>query len=635
MRLNAFLRSGIILFACLTGFLQAAVSPHPNLMWERKSDFENHAIEIAGDAAFERIIDRDRIENVARYVPDRGLDPGEYYWKAISDKGIIQSGQFRIDSPDRSIVIPQGSAMQAIREALAFARECKSCIIQFEPGTYHFSPGHLDVVFDVENTSDLIIDGQGSKFVIHDIAGVAKVGFSQHITMRNFTVDYDASIYTAAMVESVSPDGTILLSLLDGCAPPESVERFMDEKKGLFIDPAFPKPAEDIGILVEMKDAWEPLGEGKYRLQAKRPKELQNLQPGMAYVCAPRHGVQGFQFNHSEDITLVDVTTYYLPGIGVATHFVNDLKLIRYNMLRRDDRLLGLQNGGTNIHGARIGPWVEDCRYENPGDDCNHISSTVLAANGQPEPDVVTFAPQQVGAGLSSPDLDIRKGDKLAFFDRKNGQLISEATVVEKKLQQNRETWVRLDQDIPQLHLRKTGKGISKTELEWTQVYDLSRSCGNFVFRGNTFIRGRRIGILAKSGPGLIENNRFIELGAGGVDFWNAPLEGLYAHDVLVQDNHFEGGGRVSRKAGYASAIWSEIFAGKPSHPLHRNIRILNNTIIDYPANGMLLVDVTGLIIRGNKILRSGSIPVKQPLAEPIRVENVVGATIENNDSNY
>ena len=303
-------------------------------------------------------------------------------------------------------------------------------------------------------------------------------------------------------------------------------------------------------------------------------------------------------------------------------------------MLRREDRLLGLQNGGTNIHGARIGPWVEDCRYENPGDDCNHISSTLMVVSEQPEKDVVVFLPQQIGTRSDNPDIDIRIGDKLAFFDRTAGELLKEAIVVETKLQENKRTRVRLDRDIPVLQLKEKGNGISKTSLQWIQVYNLSRSCGNFVFRGNTFIRGRRIGILAKSGPGLIENNRFIELGAGGVDLWNAPVEGLYAHELLIQDNYFEGGGRVSRKAGYASAIWSEIFSGKPSQPLHRNIRIIDNTIVDYPASGMLLVDVTGLVISGNKIIRTEGFTIKDPEAEPIRVENAFDVTIKNNTFN-
>jgi len=68
---------------------------------------------------------------------------------------------------------------------------------------------------------------------------------------------------------------------------------------------------------------------------------------------------------------------------------------------------------------------------------------------------------------------------------------------------------VEFDRDIPKL---KYGSGVgSEQGLEPAQIYNLSRSCGNYVFRNNAFVRGRRIGILAKSGPGLIENNRFKE----------------------------------------------------------------------------------------------------------------------------
>jgi len=600
---------------CASWSTHAAVSPHPNVMWDVEKAFESHRIEIATDEEFQNVVDRDTIENVPRYVPEKPLPPGTYHWRVGAHKG-----SFTVDAPQNEIIIPAGSGMKEIRTALAAAKTNSSTCIRFETGEYHLHPGFEDTVFEIHNTTNLIIDGADAKFVIHDIARLADVKFSKHITFRNFTVDYEGPIYTAAKVESIEPNGTMELSLWPGCVPPETVPRFMEEQRGLFSDPAFPRMAENVPLLVYMKEAWQPLGEDRYRLQAKSPATVKNVRPGMVYVCAPRYKPQGIELYNSEDITFADVTTYYLPGIGVVTSFAEDLKLIRLNMLRRKDRLLGVQNGGTNIHNARIGPWVEGCRFENTGDDNNHISSLIITPVQQPQANTVVVSPQQPGVRGLPPDLDIRPGDTLAFFRRLEASLLAEARVVSATLSGNNTTLV-LDRDIPEI---ECGTGKGNPPLTVTQIYNLSRSCGNFVFRDNAFVRGRRTGILAKSGPGLIENNRFEELGGGGVEIFNAPYEGLYGHDILIQNNTFRRGGLVDKgKSGPAPAIWTEMFHwGVLADPLHRNIRIVENEISDYPAYAMELCDVTGLVVEGNRIKNVGA-------AEPIRLENVTEAEVQ------
>ena len=618
---------------CLAKIASAAVSPHPNLSWTVDTDRSEHThIQIATDAEFSEVVDRDAIDQVARYVPDQALAAGTYYWRVEGSSGVEQRGQFAVDAVEHVIDIPLGSGMVEIRAALGQALAQSSTLIRFEPGHYDLHPEFEGTVFDIEQTENLIIDGQGATFDIHAIARLARVRFSKHITLRNFTVDYAVPIHTAARVDTIAPDGTMELTLWSGCVPPESVPRFMEEKRGLFSDPTFPRMAQDVPLLVYMKAAWEPLGENRYRLQALKASDLRNVKPGMVYVCAPRYKAQGIEIFNTEDVSLVDVTSYYLPGIGVVTNFADDLKLIRLQILRREDRLLGLQNGGTNMHGARIGPWVEGCRFENTGDDNNHISSLVLTPLAQPKPNEVVIGMNQPGTRVLSADMDIRTGDQLAFFQRLQGTLLAEATVLSATVGA-KSTRVVLDRDIPELTVGAKGQNFPR--LEVTQVYNLSRACGNFVFRNNSFVRGRRIGILLKSGPGLVENNEFRELGGGGIEIWNAPFEGLHAHDVLIQNNKFIGNGVAWRNRNAWPAIWSGIFGGKSPQPLHRNIRILNNEFVDCAGPAMHMADIDGLIIQGNRITNPGGRGVRaeqtRPAQESIEIKNVRNALITEN----
>jgi hypothetical protein len=608
----------------------AAVSPHPNIMWKGGGEFDSYNIEIASDAEFKNVVDRDNIENISRYVPAKALEAGTYHWRVGK-----QSGSFEVDAPQTEIVIPAGSGMKEIRAALAAAKTNVSTCIRFEKATYNLHPGYEDTLFEVEDTENLIIDGGGAKFIIHDIARLARVRFSKHITFLNFTVDYEGPIHTAAKVESVESDGTMELSLWPGCVPPETVPRFMEEKRGLFSDPTYPRMAQDVPILVYMKEAWEPLGNNRYRLQAKKAEELRNVKAGMVYICAPRYKPQGIEIYNSDDITWVDVTTYYLPGIGMVSNFANDLKLIRVKLLRRKDRLLAVQNGGTNLHGARVGPWVEGCRFENTGDDNNHISSLILTPLEQPKLNTVVVGPNQPGTFTWSTDMDVQKGDRLAFFNRLEGTLLTEATVrrVQRK---GKKTAIVLDRDLPKLKLGTAEANFPK--LEVTQIYNMSRSCNNFAFRNNAFVRGRRIGILMKSGPGLIENNEFHELGGGAIEIWNAPFEGLYAHDILIHNNRFVENGVAWRNRCSWPAIWSAVFGGKNPQPLHRNIQILNNEFVDSAGPALHMADVDGLVIKGNTISNPGKRGIRDEQTTPAKaaicLDNVRNETLFENTVN-
>ena len=78
------------------------------------------------------------------------------------------------------------------------------------------------------------------------------------------------------------------------------------------------------------------------------------------------------------------------------------------------------------------------------------------------------------------------------------------------------------------------------------------------VFRNNFVRNGRRVGVLTKGHRALIENNTFIGLGGGAVEYWDAPYEGLCATSFIVQDNYIEDTSQLDRTGG--TAIYIETF---------------------------------------------------------------------------
>ena len=603
-----------------------SISPHPGFLWQAAAPFAGYEIEILGENGTS--IDRDQIAHVARYAPAAPLEPGAYMLHVRSGGALLHEQAFTVEKPLQEIRISAGAGMAEIRAALQLSRERPSTRITFEPGTYRIDPGHERTLFEITDIQNLIVDGGGASFILQSIARVADVRDSRHVTLRNFSVDYDIPLHTAARVESVAADGVLELALLPGYAPPESVPRFMEEQRGLFYDGQSPHMAEGVPLLIEMKGPWEKTAESRYRLRAKSPGAVRAVRPGMIYLCAPRHEVQGFEIQHCEDITLADITTRGLPGIGVSSVFAEDLKLIRLRLLLRDDRLLAVQNGGTNLHNARIGPWVEGCRFENTGDDCNHINALAITPLRQPDDRTVVVARRLPGIMLARDDLELLVGDRLAFFNRSAGRLLAEARIAAVDSSSPQTHTLTMDRDLPQLVCGNPGK---IAPLEPTQIFNLDAVAGRFVFRNNEFVRGRRTGILAKGGPGLIVGNRFEELGGGGVEIFNAPFEGLHGHDLLIRDNTFERGGLVHMKAGAAPAFRTHIFEGDPPQPLHANIRFLNNHISGYPGDAIHARDVTDLVIADNHFTATMDVKIRDAGAVAIRLENAHGAKLVGN----
>lgn len=607
---------------------KSIVSPHPGFLWDPTVAFEEYDVIIASDPDFEDIIDKDRIANIARYVPAKPLLPGNYFFRVFAGGQTVSDQAFSISKPDVEISITAGSGMPEIRDALAKAQGATSVIIRFEPGEYRVSPGSGGSLFVITSTENLIIDGNGAHFVIEDIASIAEIRDSKHITLRNFSIDYDTPVFTAARVESLNADGKMKLRLLPGYAPPESIERFMEEQRGMFYDPELPRMAEDVPLLVYMKNAWEKTDDGSYELEVKDPADIENVRPGMRYICAPRHETQGFEIQHCEDVTLADITTYFLPGIGISTVFAEDLKLIGLQFLRHESRLLGSQNGGTNLHNARIGPWMEGCRFENTGDDCNHINALVMTAVRQNNARELEVANSLPGVKLARKDLSLRLGDRLAFFDLKAGAILTQARI-ESLEASNHVTRVRLDRDIPNIVL---GNGQNFPPLDATQIYNIDGASGRFAFRDNVFLNGRRTGLLAKSGPGLIEGNRFEELGGGGIEIFNAKYEGLLGEEILIRKNIFRRGGLVFKKTlGPGHALWVRVFESKKPQAMHHAIRFIDNEIIDYPGDALNIANVTDLHIERNRFMNQE--PVALRITDPriIRLTSVKNGVIAGN----
>jgi hypothetical protein len=414
---------------------------------------------------------------------------------------------------------------------------------------------------------------------------------------------------------------------------PESNPHFGQDKKGMIIDPTFPRMKRGVSLVFEHA-GWQKLANRSYLFTAANPRQLSELAPGDVYVLDPRIAT-GFDVDACDEIVFYNLTAYAIANEGFNSHYGNRHSILHCGIRLKPGRFLAANNGGHNHHNARIGPWIEGCTWENTGDDICHVNCLVLGVEERLAPDRVRLPLRNpydtVGSSVA---LDIQPGDVLQFFNRAEGRLVSERKVVStatlaKSLD------VTLDGDAGEIvsgrpGVKRAGRKKVPADGSATQVFNASRTCNQFVFRNNTVLNGRRVGVLAKGRGGLIENNTFEGLGGGAVEFWNAPFEGLGAVDYVVRGNRIRDCGQLAREH---AAIWTTIFKSGADR-LHRNLLFTGNEISGFPGPAIWLRDAQNAVVRDNTIVPA---PPRAPGArrsDPISLLNTGSVREEKNAIN-
>lgn len=609
----------------------------PHLRWSpagaaAPGDLGSQVVQIAADDGFGRVVDEDVIAAVvARYVPDRELAPGRYWWRVATLDGRGERGDwsvvrtFTVRPPERVVEVAAGASFAEIRRALGDAAAGGPAMLRFAAGAYRLDPGAAEAFIELDGARDLVVDGGGATFTFTGFVTFVRLRHCERVMVRNCTFDFDPLPYTAGRVLAVDrAGGTLEVEIAPGHPLPESNPAFERDKKGMIVDPAGPFVKRGVDLVVEHA-GWRALGGRRYRFAAARPRQAAQLAPGDVYVLDPRIRT-GFDVDACNEVTFYQLDARAVANEAFNSHYANRHHILHCGIRLLPGRFIAANNGGHNHHNARIGPWIEGCTWENTGDDICHVNCLVLGVAEQ-------LAADRVRLPLNNPfdrtgrsvALDVRQGDLLQFYHRAAGRVLAERRVTAVAVEAA-SLAVVLDGPVDGVvagrpMTRGSGPGGVHREEDITQVFNLSRACNQFVFRHNVVRNGRRVGVLAKGVGGLIEHNCFEGLGGGAVEFWNAPFEGPGAESYVVRSNRISGCGRLAREH---AAIWATAFRSGADH-LHRRLTIIDNTIEGFAGPAMLLRDVRGGVVHGNRI----SLPPGAP--ESIVTRNVLAVEISGN----
>ncbi len=616
----------------------------PHFQWQRRvtpapAEMPSHDIQIASDRAFANVVDKDRLAAVIGwYVPDRELTPGAYWWRvaAVDARGTVGAWSaaraFSVRQPARVIEIKSGATFAEIQKAFVEAASGPPALVRFGKGAYRLDPGAARTFIAFKDVTDLTIDGGGASIVFPRPVGWVDLRNCRRVLVKNFTLDFDPPAYTAGRVVKVDAQaGQIEADILPGHALPTDWPVFDRDRKGMIVTEADDFAMKRGVQLVVTHAGFERLGGRRFRFKLEHAKTAGLFSVGDIYVLDPRWGGEGGGHGAfvagGEDVVFLNLTIRSAANECLGSFYADRHAILHVKLERQPGRALSVNNGGNNHHNARTGPWIEGCLFENTGDDVCHINGYAMSVVTQPAPErLVINLHQPYDQYGAEARLDLRTGDRLVFFQRDQGRQLAEARVLSATFAQ-RTVEVVTDRPVQGLTTGQLSPAKKAGHAEITEVYNASRMCNQFVFRRNTARNGRRIGVLAKGDGGLIEENVFENLGGGGVEFWNAPFEGLAAENYVVWRNRILDCGRLKREH---AAIWATLFKSG-GDKLHRNLLIAGNEISGFPGTAILLRDTRDAVLRDNRVVTAPPPGATGRRADPVSLVNTAAVRLEDN----
>jgi hypothetical protein len=548
-------------------------------------------------------------------------------------------------------VLPNGKdCARALKQALAACRAEGVKRLVFPKGRYEFHPEHADeaylfvsnndeglkrIAFPLVGFNDLTIDGQGSEFVFHGFINPFVVQDSSTIAFENFSVDFERSFHSEAIIVGVHDvgvdvripqqfpyrirNGLLVFVLSEGSNGPltsvskgdvcgsghllefDTVKRetaYM--AKDYFFNGTSCYPARD-------------LGGGVVRL----------LVPGLVgevgntLVFGPDHrNHPGFVITRSRDVSFQNITLHHAGGMGILGQLSHNIRVDGCKVTPSRGRMLSTTADATHFVNCTGAIRLTNNLFENQKDDATNIHGTYVQVTeiaGPNEVMVRLMHRQQHGFDFLSPGVEVE------FVHGKSMITLGTATVTEATRLNKEFTRVLFDQALPK-------------DLVVGDALASLRDCPEVTIAGNIVRNNRARGMLLNCrGRTVVENNFFHTPGAailfeGDSFFW---FEQGGVRDCVIRNNRFDnclfgvwGKAVIDVKAG--------IQERKEESRYNRNILIEDNLFRVFGEPSLLhAYCVDGLTWRNNQVEKTDAYPASGKAAKRFDVSHCDNVMID------
>lgn len=484
--------------------------------------------------------------------------------------------------------------------------------------------------FDPRN---IVFNGHGSTILIESpVVGFMRITHAENVIISNLEIDYATLPFTQGIIVQIDPinqsiDLRIDESTAESFFPAPTAEQFSGLGRDDFVYWGYAIKGDAPGQITDNSEwLYAPtapiagLGNDIYRIQLH---QVTGLQLSDRFVLQSRYNRSGLIsiYQESEQISVINVKAYASPSTFVTGTYNYAVNVIDSAALIKPGRLKSINGDAVHAQSYRVGPWVENSRFEGVSDDIANFYSTSFSVVGASE-DLRTFELVQILTGGEEPanvldQLPFRPafqvGDLLTFYQTVSGNIVR-PRVEQVEYAENSVVSVTLDQPVFGVLMEPRGLGVGDDSyLNDTTVYNDSLASG-FVVDNSEFLNSRRFGLYLMAHRGQITDSIFAGISDQPIAGHNEagwPL-GLFASDILLQNNEFIDNGfsaRYQRDPQFPGIVsfnmemfGSDVLVNRQQAP-YANLLILDNVFEQWSKSAISVRNARNVEIRDNLFL--------------------------------
>lgn len=609
--------------------------PFPDFRWEADpnafNDLANiveYEIQISIDRDFRNPVIQDSIA-VARYVPSQPLSTGNYFWRVRALRGnsvvrewsapsslVVKEVDEKVYVERRDGATDDGNAVSiALNRVRQLLGEGKSVELVFPSGVYTTPPVSDGVFISLKDAENLIVSGYGAQVNLSTYDSTfINLNNCKNILVQGFEIDIPTQPMTSqGRVISVDHENVSFVAEFD-----ENSSTFEDSylRNGRgavrLLDPVVN------GRLKTGVETWyrinqertEDLGKRRYRIYLKRPsyrtekgvvtladntgRLIRYFEKGDRFVYDLETDRSALAFVQSSEKVTFHEMTDYSGNRHYWAYESSEMHYIRTRSLIKEGRWFNGSADGIHVRSAAVGPWIEEVEINGIGDDA-------IALYARPNlllPVTENLANNEL---LVNTDrfFNLEPDNEVSLYRPTSGEILLESFVVDVRKIDGSTALVRLRDPIPVELIHNA---------EWTasdQIWNRSKSCGDFVVRNSKMRNIRRYGTVFRAKGGLIENNLYEGVSAAAIIFVNEPQypNGLYASEIIIRNNVITDSAFDTMPTNVISFLFKQPNGGVATISMGpRNILIENNKISNCVRPPMEFWSAQNVLLRGNTV---------------------------------
>ena len=550
---------------------------------------------------------------------------------------------------DPIIIKPVDGDMTPIIRQILEDSKTKEIKLVFEKGIYRFMPdyatgkyleitnhgnGYKRIIFDFNKFDSVTLDGNGAEFIFHGQVMPFLFEHCESVKVNNVIIDWDIPFTFLGEVMAINEeegwrdikpfeDG-FSWRIKNGQLQFPNIDGFSYSHLGstLAFDAAEKRPAHGAWD-IESKPRWvEKLSNGNLRFY-----EFLKHYPPVGSLLSSKGDREhdryapAFDFKSCSNILLEGIVVHHALGMGFLFERSENIRLINSGIFLREgtNRVISTTADATHFCNCKGSILIENCRFENMLDDGTNVHGTYVVVdkvidNKSLRAKLMHF--EQRGFEFAAP------GDEIWFIKQPSPERGQIAMVSSVKVLNEEFIEINIDSELPQ--------GLKPGDILESKTWN-----PEFTMRGCTIRNHRARNVVIKSPlKTVIEDNYFSSMMSsiflrGETFFW---YESGAVNDVLIQNNVFE---YIAFSGSEHSVLnitprLSKLF--DQSLIYDRNIRFTNNIIRTFGNKIVSANRVDGLIIKGNKIIKTYEKPEIYPNTPLIELFNCKNILVEDND---